>query len=117
MPCGVEAGCPNLLTPVEPPADPVFYRRLGYLTKLESLVNVGCAFGPNDLDPRTWNELIMFAMERQRMDEKVRKAQDRKADRGKAPPEQETAFRAARKELGVPEAGASLFSSTTKRTR
>ena len=76
--------------------------RLHHLVRLEAMSNVGCQFGPNDLSPYEWDELILLAQERQRMDESVRRHKDktRSADRTQA---------VARKEAGVPPPGASLF--------
>ena len=57
--------------------DPLFVVRLQHLVRLEAMHNVGCTFGPNDLSPYEWDELIVLAQERQRMDEAVRKHRDK----------------------------------------
>ena len=105
--CGPDNGCQHFLSPAEEIPATWAIRRLVFLTRLESMVNVGCKFAPNDLDPRTWSELVMLALERQRMEDLLRKGRDTKRD--KPSPEAEAAFRASRKELGMPEGGGSLF--------
>ena len=100
-------GCPKYLKAGVPlgdvRVDPLFVVRLQHLVRLEAMHNVGCTFGPNDLSPYEWDELIVLAQERQRMDEAVRKHRDksRSADQTVA---------TARKDTGVPAPGASLFS-------
>ncbi len=72
-------------------------------------MNIGCHFAPNDLPPRTWSELVMLALERQRMDELLRKGREKQSAKDRPPPEAEKAFRESRKQLGLPEGGTSLF--------
>jgi len=111
-PCAADNGCKSFVGPAEDPPAASAMVRLSFLTRLSSMVNVGCKFAPNDLDPRTWSELIMVALERQRIDDIIRKGQDRKRDKDKPPPEAEKALRESRKALGLPEGGTSLFPQT-----
>lgn len=110
--CGPANGCKHFLQPVEEVPASWAMRRITFLTRIESMVNVGCKFAPNDLDPRTWSELIMMALERQRMDDLLRKGKDAQSRKDKPTPEAEAALRVSRKELGMPETGTSLFPQT-----
>lgn len=80
--------------------------RVRHIVRLESMVNVGCKFGPNDLKPDQWRDLIVLAQERNWIDEKVQehreKAREEQAKIDKAMAE-------ARKASGVPSPGQSLF--------
>ena len=111
-PCGPENSCKHFFGPVEPEPHPVALARIRFLTRLESMVNVGCKFQVNDLDGQTWSELIMLAIERQRVQDKL--AKGREAQREKPPePEEKKAFETARKELGLPPVGGAIFPSRT----
>lgn len=107
-PCGPENGCKNFLTPVEAPPDPDALRRVKFLTRLESMVAVGCKFQLNDLDWETWTELILLAHERQRMREVIDKGKDAQREKPLGKPEEKEALAEARKELGIG-TGPSLF--------
>jgi|PlaIllAssembly_1097288.scaffolds.fasta_scaffold19329_4 hypothetical protein len=80
--------------------------RVRHIVRLESMVNVGCKFGPNDLKPDQWRDLIVLAQERNWIDERVQehreKAREEQAQIDKAMAE-------ARKASGVPSPGQSLF--------
>lgn len=76
--------------------------RVRWLIRLESLINVGCKFGPNDLDPDTWDELIAMALERQFVDRLV-------AVRREKNQHQESKLRETRQATGVPQPGGTLF--------
>jgi len=113
-PCSPDNGCHSFVGPVEEQPDQMAVKRLRFLLRIQSMVNVGCTFGPNDLDPRTWSELIMLALEQQRMQDLLREGRDRKnAEKRPAlsAPEEQAALRTNRKELGVPEGGR-LFPAT-----
>jgi hypothetical protein len=99
-------GCPKQLRPVEPEPDPSIGRRLSYLTRLESLLTLGCKVGLDDLPVRVWDELLILASERQRMDAVVREARDESRAKDV---EADRKIAAARKESGVPPPGVSLF--------
>lgn len=111
LPCGPRA-CHKFVGPrlEREPTSPEMVR-VRYLVHLESMVNVGCKFGPNDLDPQSWEELICLAMERSRIDRLVTAAKDREREGGapKATPAEAAALRANREQLGVPAAGQSLL--------
>lgn len=101
-------GCPKRLTPVEPLPPPVAGARLRYLTQIESMVAVGCKFGPDDLTPRTWQELIWLRLERDRMDDLIRGAKDREPAAA-LPAEQQTRQNEIRRIDNIPPPGQSLF--------
>lgn len=95
--------------PLEPPVhDRVGFRWIQHLIRLESLINVGCHFGPDDLSPETWDGLIAMALERQFIDRLVEK---RREQRKKF----EDGLDKARAATGVPPPGQSLFSGKKRR--
>jgi hypothetical protein len=116
LPCGPES-CNKFVGPrVEPEPTAPEGVRVRYLVHLESMVNVGCKFGPNDLDPDTWGELVALAIERARMDRLIHAAKDKAREGGaKETRETEEALRASREQLGIPGAGKSLFASAPKK--
>ena len=91
--------------PTVPAYDPDLLPRLHYLMWVESMVNVGCHFGPNDLEASTWDQLIALAVERQFV-EKI--LSDRRDKRG----QQDVAADKARQQTGIPKPGATLFKPT-----
>jgi hypothetical protein len=89
--------------PIEPPAhDRALVVRIQYLVRIESLINVGCHFGPDDLPARVWDELIAMALERQFVDRLVDYRRDRQSS-------QETALNKARQQVGLPPPGGTIF--------
>lgn len=86
--------------------DGPFLTRFRHIVRLESMINVGCKFGPDDLDFGQWDDLITLAIERQWMDRQVDEQRDRIRDAAK---KAEAALTEARKESGVPPPGQSLF--------
>lgn len=70
------------------------------------MVNVGCKFLMNDLTPQEWDELITLAIERQWMDERVRKQQE---DRQQEIQSVDKIADEGRRELGIPPPGGSIF--------
>lgn len=106
VPCAPGA-CTKFVGPrLERDPEAVESARVRHLVHIESMVNVGCKFGPNDLDPATWEELIWLAMERGRMDRLVNAAKDRNRDAGAKDPKEEDALRKARELGGAGSAGA-----------
>jgi hypothetical protein len=91
---------------VEPPEhNRALLARVQYLVRLESLINVGCKFGPNDLPARVWDELLAMALERQFMDALV----EHRRERSRA---QETAISKARQQTGLPGPGQTIFETS-----
>jgi hypothetical protein len=76
--------------------------RVRYLVRLESMVNVGCKFGPNDLPADVWDQLVTLAMERAFVDRLVQKRHDRQGHENRA-------MGKARATTGVPPPGGTLF--------
>lgn len=70
------------------------------------MVNVGCKFGPNDLRPEQWRDLITLAQERHWMDDKV---QEHREVARKEQEKIDKAMAEARKLSGAPPPGQSLF--------
>lgn len=73
-----------------------------YLVRLESLINVGCKFRPDDLPPGVWDELIALALERAFVDKLVRQRQEKKSD-------QDREMSKARAATGLPQPGGTIF--------
>jgi hypothetical protein len=89
--------------PVEPPAhNRGLMKRVQFLLRIESLINVGCTFRPDDLPPRVWDELIAMALERQFVDRLV----DRRRSNQRS---QDQAVNAARRQTGLPPPGSTIF--------
>lgn len=91
--------------PTLPAYDRALLVRVSYLTRIESMVNVGCKFAPDDLDPSTWDQLIAVALERQFVEELLRKRREKKG-------ETNTQQQAARRQAGVPAPGGTIFKPT-----
>lgn len=88
--------------PTVPPLDPELIPRLRYLAWVESMINVGCHFGPGDLEAATWDQLIALALERQFVEALL-------ADRRESKGQQDAATDKARAEVGIPKPGGTLF--------
>lgn len=80
---------------------------MAFLVKLESMIAVGCKFGPDDLPMRAWEELIWLRLERDRLDEIIRNRKDGKVD--DLPPALQQQRNEVRKMDGIPPPGQSLF--------
>jgi len=76
--------------------------RIQFLLRIESLINVGCKFQPDDLPPRVWDELVAMALERQFVDRLV----DKRRAKGR---QQDRAIQQARTQTGLPPPGGTLF--------
>jgi hypothetical protein len=76
--------------------------RIQFLLRIESLINVGCKYQPDDLPPRVWDELIAMALERQFVDRLV----DQRRNKNR---QQDRAINQARKQTGLPPPGGTLF--------
>lgn len=87
--------------------DARFIPRVKHITRLESLINIGCKFGPNDLEPDQWRDLVILATERQWIQQRVQEFRDtlRGQDANVA-----DAQKAVRQAAGLPAPGQSLFS-------
>jgi hypothetical protein len=87
------------------------YRRVRFIVRIESMVNVGCKFGPNDLAPEVWEDLIIMGQERQYMDRLVALFREQLT---KDTQDEERALSELRKEQGLPGKGGSLFSGPAR---
>jgi hypothetical protein len=76
--------------------------RVQFLLRLESLIQIGCKYQPDDLPPRVWDELLAMALERQFVDRLVehRRAKGRR---------EEQAVNKARQATGLPPPGGTVF--------
>jgi hypothetical protein len=90
--------------PELPPHDPDLRRRIGFLIRLESMVNVGCKFGPNDLTPDTWDQLVALALERQFVQGLLDRRREKKG-------ETEHRNKEAHRQTGIPAPGGTFFKS------
>ena len=101
-------GCRKHLTIDESDEDevPDFGPRLRMLSRLESMVHVGCKFAPNDLGPDQWRDLIILAEERAYVDGVVDKKREEVRKEIDA---MEKAQAAARQQAGIPPPGQSAF--------
>jgi hypothetical protein len=107
--CGPD-GCSNYFAVKVPPLDVKFGIRLAFLRRIENYKEVGVRFSMEDFDASTWDELIVLAQERQYMDgviDKARRRRDRPDEQ--VAPDVEKQIEQARRELGVPPPGQSLF--------
>jgi hypothetical protein len=88
--------------PTLPEYDPEMMVRVAYIMRVEAMVNVGCKYGPNDLDPSTWDHLLILASERAFVDRVVdaRREKHKHSDAGMAK---------ARQVTGAPAPGGTLF--------
>ena len=85
-----------------PPHDQAAFVRVGYLLRLESLINVGCHFGPSDLPAQVWHELIVLNIERAYIDRVLDKRREKHS-------KEETALSEARSATGIPQPGGTIF--------
>ncbi len=79
--------------------------RIQFLVRVESMINVGCKFGPNDLPMHVWDELQAMALERQFVDQLI----DRRRERRR---KQEHAESSARSQTGLPQPGQTIFQTS-----
>ena len=88
-----------------PEYDPEMMVRVALLFRLEALINVGCKYGPNDLEPSTWDHLLILASERAFVDKVVdaRRDKGRRSDAGMA---------RARQVTNTPAPGSTIFPVT-----
>jgi hypothetical protein len=107
--CGPD-GCDNFFAVAVPSLDAKFGIRLAFLRRIENYKEVGIRFSMEDFDASTCDELIVLAQERQYMDGVIDKARRRRdhPERTHAP-DVEQKIEQARRELGVPPPGQSLF--------
>lgn len=91
---------------VEPPEhDTALTIRVRYLVWVESLISIGCHFGPSDLPPMVWDQLLVMNIERGFVDRLVEKRRDKQQ-------KEETDMNRARQATGVPAPGGNLFPQT-----
>lgn len=88
--------------PEPPPHDPAAMVRVQFLVRIESLVNVGCHFGPDDLPPAVWDELIAYAIERAYIERILDQRRERHS-------EEQSVANEARTATGAPPPGGTIF--------
>lgn len=88
--------------PPLPEYDAALVPRVAFLLRVEGLINIGCKYGPNDLEPQTWDHLLILGSERSFVDRVVdgRRNKDRQSN---------AALSKARAQTGVPAPGGTLF--------
>lgn len=94
--------------------DAVVMGRIAHLVRLEAMINVGCKFGPNDLAPDQWSQLIVMAEERNWMEKRIDQFRERQR---KGQREIDKALSKGRKELNIPAPGGSIFSKPAARKK
>lgn len=113
VPCGPDAACPKLVTPVEPDVPVEFLPWLRRVSRLDSMRTVGCRFRVDDLDAQTWTALITMHTARHEIEKRVQQAKDRvrkaESTTPSGDPKAEAALAAARKASGAPPPGGSAF--------
>lgn len=103
-------GCPKKLKISAPELDIDVLPRIKYLLRIEGMVNVGCNFGPDDLSPETWDELIVLHRERNKVRDQI--AEQRKRANEEHPnlgPEAQKLIAEQRRELGIPPPGVPIL--------
>ena len=88
---------------IEPPEhDTALFPRVRYLIWTESMINIGCHYGPGDLTPETWDQLLTLNLERSFVDRLVQHRRDTKQ-------EDEVNVGKARAQTGIPGPGGNIF--------
>lgn len=107
--------CPKHLKIIEPGRDPNYLSRVRFITRVEAMIAVGCKFGPSDLDPETWDHLIVLHTERnwilKKLEDQRKEARDPHPWLGE---EGKKALEQHRNEKGIPGPGQSLFSKVKR---
>jgi len=88
--------------PPLPDYDGLLGPRMGYLLRTAAMIEVGCCYAPNDLEPATWDHLLILASERAFVDRLVDKRREKSKEHGKV-------MSQARKVAGTPAPGGTLF--------
>ena len=88
--------------PPLPDYDGTLAPRVMYLLRVEALIEVGCTYSPNDLEPQTWDHLLILSSERAFVDKIMDRHRDRQREHSKA-------MGKARAVAGTPPPGATLF--------
>jgi hypothetical protein len=109
------SGCPKELKVKPPELDERYLPRVKYLARIDNMISIGCKFGPNDLPPEVWDQLILLAQERSWIREKVDKQKNKRDPNSGLSKEGKAALEKQRKELGVPAPGQSIFPLRVKR--
>lgn len=102
--------CPKHLKVTPPDAEEMYLPRTSYIIRVENMINVGCKFGPDDLQPEAWDHLIIFAQEKAWI---TRKVDDQRREKDSPHPglsaEAVKEIEKIRKEEGIPAPGHSIF--------
>jgi len=86
-----------------PEHDTALFIRVRYLIWVESLITIGCHFGPNDLPADVWDQLLVLNIERSFVDRLVQQ-------QGEKNRKEEGELNKARAVTGAPAPGGTLFS-------
>lgn len=90
-----------------PEHDTTLLVRVRYLIWVESMINIGCHFGPDDLTAATWDQLFVLNIERSFVDRLVEHHRDK--DRQQQDGLQD-GLNKARAHSGAPPPGGTMFS-------
>jgi hypothetical protein len=118
--CSDATDCKKHLPAPKEKVDSVYYPRVKYLYRIESMIAVGCKFGPDDLDPATWTGLITISSERQKLLDKISERRKVEHQKGEDPiasgvdAEGKKKIADARTEMGIPPPGVSLFKTRSR---
>lgn len=85
-----------------PEYDSAWMYRVRYLIWVESLVNVGCKFRPDDLAPDVWDQLMALSMERSFLDRLIEERREKQH-------KEDVAINKARAATGHPPPGGTIF--------
>lgn len=84
--------------------DPDHLPYINHLSRIQSMINVGCKFGPDDLEPQVWDGLIAIAMEKKWIQDRI----DAKT-KGPLPQDSQQKVVEARAKDKIPQPGGTIF--------
>jgi hypothetical protein len=99
---------PAKIVETTPEANEVLLPRVRHVLRLESMINVGCKYGPDDLAPEVWDELIALSMERAWVDKHLVHDRKKPEDEGLSADEIQKRDK-VRRESKIPPAGGTIF--------
>lgn len=91
--------------PTLPEYDAALIPRVVFLLRVEALINIGCKYGPGDLEAQTWDHLLILGSERAFVDRLVDGRRNKRQ-------QSEAEMSKARQQTGVPAPGGTLFKTT-----
>lgn len=109
------AGCPKHFKYTELPFESAYAPRIKFISRIESMINVGCKFGPNDLAPEIWTELIVLAQERSWVQGEIDRQRRENKEAVQVDPLAQKELDKVRREQGIPPVGQSIFANRPRR--